>query len=119
MERRCHLSVIAGRHAHAQQARRVAGPVAHGRRDESAVEQRTQSLRDWLVENVIVEGVEDVFPIGPAGNEVADLAIDRGSCDLGCNRKGILDEEHGVVFLPQPKSCFCPQPESCFCHILP
>jgi hypothetical protein len=65
------------------------------------LEQGTQALWDRFVENVIVEGMEDAFPVGPAGNKIADLAIDRRFCDLGFNRKAVLGEVHGAVFLPQ------------------
>jgi hypothetical protein len=76
-------------------------------RAESAVEQGAQSLRDRFVENVIVEGVKEAFPIGPAGNKIADLTIDRRFCDLGFDRKAVLGEGHGVVFLPWLESSLC------------
>jgi hypothetical protein len=47
------------------------------RRHESVSQHVSQKLRNRLIEDVIVERVEDDFPIVFAGKKVADIAVDR------------------------------------------
>ena len=107
MERRPYLRLVAVTNApKMKQTRLEAGPV-HESRQESGVEEGTQPLRDRFVENMIIEGMEEACPIRPAGNKIADLAIDRQFGDLRFTWKAVLGEIHGVVFLPQLESCLC------------
>lgn len=68
---------------------------------QSAFEEGAQVLRNRLVENVIVERVEEVFPVVLAGQKVADIPVDRRHCDPGLRRWAFYGEVHGEVFLPR------------------
>ena len=54
----------------------------------------TQKLRNRLIEDVVVERVEDDFPIVFAGKKVADIAVDRRHRDVAFRGKASCGEAH-------------------------
>lgn len=56
-------------------------------------------LRNRLVENVIIERMEKVFPIVLAIEKVADIPVDQRHCNLRLHRAVFYGEIHGEVFL--------------------
>jgi hypothetical protein len=71
------------------------------RRDELTSENGAQRFRNRLVEDVIIERVKQVSPIGLAGKKVADIAVDRRDCDVTLHRKAFYGEAHCQLFLLQ------------------
>jgi hypothetical protein len=64
-------------------------------------------LRDRLVEDMIIDRVKQVSPVGPTGDKVTDIAVHRWDCDRPLHRKVFYREAHGEFFLQQHEIFLC------------
>jgi hypothetical protein len=62
--------------------------------ERSAAQNGAQSLGYRLVEDVVVERVQKIFPVALAGKEIADFAVHRAPDDLRFDRVAFDGELH-------------------------